>query len=73
MYIKCDMACEICRTPEAELPKSLNIDHVHGTFGMHGVRGLLCNACNTALGKLGDTAEGLRRALAYLESFERRE
>lgn len=40
-------------------------DHVTGT-----VRGLLCNGCNHGIGKLGDNAEGVRRALAYLEAAE---
>jgi len=30
-------------------------------------RGWICNACNLGLGKLGDTIEGLERALAYLK------
>jgi hypothetical protein len=62
--------CGICR---CELPDVLatdanrnaeHIDHCHETGT---VRGILCGACNTALGALGDNADGLRRALAYLE------
>ena len=40
-----------------------NTDHCH-TTGI--VRGILCHKCNTAIGKLGDTADGVRRALKYL-------
>lgn len=44
------------------------VDHDHRTGR---VRGTLCFDCNTAIGKLGDTADGLRRALSYLERSER--
>lgn len=43
---------------------TLVVDHCH-TNGH--VRGLLCQPCNTGLGKLGDSKGGLLRALAYLE------
>lgn len=55
--------CAICGGTEPG-GKRLAVDHCH-TSGR--VRGLLCTPCNTALGKLGDTVEGLRRALTYLE------
>lgn len=37
-------------------------DHTTGKF-----RGWLCVSCNTGLGKLGDSVEGLERAIAYLK------
>lgn len=40
------------------------VDHDHETGA---VRGLLCNPCNVGIGALGDCAEGVARALAYLE------
>jgi len=40
------------------------VDHCHKT-GV--VRGLLCNHCNTGLGKLGDNVETLQRAVDYLK------
>lgn len=43
----------------------LRLDHCHST---NRVRGLLCNACNGALGQLGDDVEGLLRALSYVGS-----
>lgn len=56
-------ACAICRT-RPELAGRLHVDHDHGTGK---VRGLLFGKCNKALGLLGDTANGVRPALDYLE------
>lgn len=58
--------CAVCRKPPEE-GVNLVVDHCHET-GL--VRGLLCDGCNFALGRLGDSAEGVSRALAYLSSFE---
>lgn len=33
-------------------------------------RGWICNECNVALGQLGDDAEGVARALAYIKGEE---
>lgn len=52
--------CAICNNP---LNEKFCIDHCHSTGA---VRGLLCYPCNTGIGMLGDTADGVRRALAYL-------
>ena len=52
--------CAICKKV-----KKLSIDHCHVTGK---VRGLLCTGCNTSLGGLGDTVEGLQRALQYLNA-----
>lgn len=41
-----------------------SIDHCHKSGK---VRGLLCHACNTALGKLQDSQEILARAIEYLK------
>jgi hypothetical protein len=48
--------------------KRMVVDHDHRTGA---VRGILCSACNNGIGALGDTGDGLRRALAYLETHER--
>jgi predicted nucleic acid-binding Zn-ribbon protein len=50
--------CGICSTPD-----DLVIDHCHDTGQL---RGVLCRACNRALGLLGDTPEAIVRAIAYL-------
>jgi hypothetical protein len=39
------------------------VDHDHDTGE---VRGLLCTPCNVGIGALGDTEEGVLRALEYL-------
>lgn len=57
--------CAICRQPPGA--QRLAVDHCHAGGG---VRGLLCAEDNTGLGKLGDTVESLRAALAYLEAHE---
>ncbi len=60
-----DSRCAICDTAFAELSaRQVNVDHCHKTGA---IRGLLCTGCNTGLGLLGDSAEGLRKALDYLE------
>ena len=56
--------CALCpQTPATSKRGRLSVDHDHKT---NKVRGLLCQRCNAALGKLGDNEEGLARALAYV-------
>lgn len=59
MLERCNGRCQICDSKD-----KLNVDHCHATGA---VRGLLCTSCNTGLGKLGDTREGLLAALRYLD------
>lgn len=60
--------CAICQKPETDTRngqvKWLAVDHDHET---QVVRGLLCAACNTALGKMQDDPNLLRRAASYLD------
>lgn len=58
MYVERNGCCDLC----GQRKKKLVIDHDHATGAM---RGLLCTACNSALGKLGDTEESLMRAARY--------
>lgn len=57
-------ACECCGKSDLALSATLHLDHDHanGLF-----RGWLCGPCNRAIGQLGDTVEGVRCALDYLE------
>ncbi|MFE9473562.1 endonuclease VII domain-containing protein [Streptomyces griseofuscus] len=53
--------CVIClKAPAA------HVDHCHKTGR---VRGVLCFNCNSAIGKLGDDPDAVRRAAAYLEGI----
>ena len=50
--------CECCGNKE-----NLCYDHCHDTMAF---RGVLCRSCNRSIGQLGDTLEGVERALNYL-------
>lgn len=58
-----DSRCDICGEHE-EQDRALAVDHCH-TSGK--VRGLLCQACNTAIGKLRDDPALIRKAASYVE------
>jgi hypothetical protein len=64
-------ACAICGSEPGD--QVLQVDHSHACCPSkkscgHCIRGLLCRACNTALGFLGDDPARLRTAIAYLET-----
>jgi len=62
-----DGRCAICLGDDPKSPKRVNhwyIDHCHTTGK---IRGLLCNACNRALGNFGDSIETLENAILYLK------
>lgn len=56
--------CGICGTA---VDGYLVVDHDHASGR---VRGLLCVGCNGALGRFGDSLEGLERACAYLRGHD---
>lgn len=61
-------ACACCgRKPgDPGMPKRrFAVDHDHVTGK---IRGILCFSCNVGIGSLGDSIEGLKKALAYLEA-----
>lgn len=57
--------CGIC----GKSKKRMVVDHDHKT---NLVRGLLCVSCNVGLGLMGDSINGLRRSIAYLNNAENR-
>jgi hypothetical protein len=57
--------CGICgKATEPGRWGNLHIDHCHKTGK---VRGVLCSECNSAIGKLKDDPDLLRKAIVYLE------
>lgn len=69
-----DGCCAICKQPETATRngkvKTLAVDHCHET-GV--VRGLLCVACNTDIGKFMDDRVRLLSAVRYLDKHQGRE
>lgn len=66
-----DDRCAICQRHAADLPRKMVIDHDHSCCDGPAscgrcVRGMLCGACNTGLGRFGDDVQLLRNAIAYL-------
>jgi hypothetical protein len=58
-----DGVCKICRKG-CQVKGTLSVDHNHDTGE---IRGLLCNFCNTGLGKFKDSPALLERAVSYLK------
>lgn len=56
--------CAVCGKTAPGGRGSFHIDHNHES-GV--IRGLLCAPCNMGIGQLGDSADRLRLAIAYLE------
>lgn len=60
--------CAVCQKPETRTfrgkVRHLSVDHDHAT-GL--VRGIICDNCNTTLGRVNDSVEHLRLLIAYLE------
>lgn len=62
LLVMSEYTCEICGVNITE--NTANLDHDHTTGR---VRGVLCWSCNAGIGHLGDSADGLRRALRFIE------
>lgn len=61
-----DGKCGICAQDLGGLPPHhVHADHCHDTGEP---RGVLCQNCNTSIGRLGDNIAGIKRVLAYLEN-----
>lgn len=63
MYDQQNGVCATCHRPHAGYEKRLAVDHCHTTGK---VRGLLCEACNRAIGMLGDNLDVVMRVHEYL-------
>lgn len=63
IYLDQKGCCALCGDSVAY--DKIYTDHDHKTGKL---RGLLCFGCNTGLGHLGDSLEGLQRAVEYLSS-----
>lgn len=59
--------CAICNRQEEEGRGKRNVDHCHKTGK---IRGILCQQCNTALGKVGDSEEILYKMILYLRKHK---
>ena len=59
MFSPQDSKCQYCGRVS-----KLYLDHCHATGAY---RGHICPMCNSSIGLLGDSAEGVRKALEYLE------
>lgn len=60
-------ACAICDKKYEKGSKQFHIDHCHDNGH---IRGILCHDCNTALGKLGDSIDAIKKVLKYLKGSE---
>lgn len=61
LMLKQGGVCAICYQPE--VGQALSVDHSHKTGK---IRGLLCDTCNTTLGKFKDNADRFISAAVYL-------
>lgn len=61
-------ACAICFRPFGKHPGSVDHDHTNGN-----VRGILCIACNSALGAVHDDPERIANLIKYLDRTDKLE
>jgi hypothetical protein len=73
IFNKQNGVCAICFQKERSKRKpnhfginKLAVDHDHKTGK---IRGLLCNCCNTAIGRFNDSIAVLQNAISYLEGY----
>lgn len=68
MLIDQNYKCAICGSTDNKSSQhnSFMVDHCHETGE---VRGLLCNLCNSVLGKARDDVKILRKSIEYLEKY----
>lgn len=61
-------ACAICAVSWCPTGRVFAVDHDHNTGA---IRGLLCMACNTAIGALQDSPARMASAIRYLQKAQR--
>lgn len=66
MLEKQNNVCALCERA-CKTGTNLAVDHCHTT---NRIRGLLCAACNRAIGNFQDSPTLLRKAATYLEQLE---
>ena len=65
LRLRTQTECEICGNKNIK-NKALCIDHNHTTGK---VRGVLCDSCNTGIGKLKDDVAIIQNAINYLKKY----
>jgi hypothetical protein len=63
LYDRAGGKCEICGDEVED--RKMHVDHCHTTGD---VRGMLCQHCNTGLGKFRDSVQNLQNAIRYLSN-----
>lgn len=63
----CGCECDVVGGVKRAGFRRLVVDHCHTT---NKLRAMLCDFCNTALGKLGDSSTKVRKLLSYIEGHE---
>lgn len=66
LLVEQNYCCAICNE-KLDLARNTHIDHDYKT---KQVRGILCQACNPALGLFKDDENRLRRAIEYLKKYK---
>lgn len=66
IYLAQDGKCAICKKEVGQFCKKTCVDHNHTTGR---VRGILCTACNFAIGALGEKEDNLLEAVKYLAKY----
>jgi hypothetical protein len=61
--------CACCKSSTPKSEQGWCIDHEHDS---KLIRGILCHPCNLGIGGLGDTLEGVQKAVNYLTAFAAR-
>tara|TARA_B110000977_G_scaffold15929_1_gene19447 strand:+ start:156 stop:485 length:330 start_codon:yes stop_codon:yes gene_type:complete len=60
--------CDVCGEHESKFKNSLCVDHNHSTGK---IRGLLCNNCNSAFGKLKENTNIMYNLINYANKYNK--